>query len=161
MAMQNMQDQKWAPGISNFSWYDYDLDSVLIGNGVNGSGPQAGDPALAWSTVADWMVGRSMSIFGRKTQCSISPGTTTLWTCVLSGPRHFIGKVIWDIGNYGCNADSYQGNDCTTYAYFPSSQWHAYRDLWGHEYPISPGGSVQIGNLPILLESSLSDEDRH
>lgn len=151
---------QWSLGISNFDWYDYDLDSVLIGNGVNGSGPQAGDPALAWSTVANWMVGRSMSIFGKKTQCSITPGTTTQWTCFLSGPHHFIGKVIWDIGNYGCNADSYQGDDCTTYAYFPSSHWHAYRDLWGHEYAISPGGSVQIGNLPILLEDSSSNEGR-
>jgi len=150
---------QWSLGIHHFAWYDYDLDSVLNGAGANGSGPQAGDPALAWSSVAGWMIGRSMAMGDRETPCSITPGAPTQWTCPLEGPRGFIGKVIWDIGDYGCNADSYQGNDCTTYTYTPSPRWHAYRDLWGHEVAIPPGGTVQVGNLPILLEDCPRDGD--
>jgi hypothetical protein len=151
---------QWSLGIGHFAWYDYDLDSVLNGSGPNGTGPQAGDPALAWSTVADWMIGRSMTVGDVTTPCSINPGTTTQWTCPLKGDRGFIGEVIWDIGAFGCNADSYQGNDCTTYTYAPSPRWHAYRDLWGHEYSIPHGGTVQVGNLPILLENQPSGEDK-
>lgn len=156
---------QWSLGIGNYDWYAYDLSNSINGGSANGTGSQAGDPALAETSVATWLIGQTMTSGGVATPCSAasdpagktdSNGNPTLWTCSLQGPNSFVGEPIWDsfagTGGYTCASGSYEGDNCTYYTYTVPSTWHFYRDLWGNETAIT-NNQVQISNLPIMLEN--------
>ena len=117
-------------GIERAYWYSWDAPTgTLFANG--NELPQA----AAYRTVHDWLVGR------RVQKCS---SRSHLWSCALEG-TNFKGSILWN--------DEYQKTatvDANGFASFVEA---------GHERaPIDQKGRLSIGNKPVLLETSASDD---
>ncbi len=146
---------QWSLGIQNFNWYTYDIGNKLNGTSYNGSGTQAGDPALAYTSMYHMLVGQTMS-----TSCAADGNGPdgTQWSCGFAGANGWVGMAVWDTNSrYGCNPGSTEGSGCTYYWTSAPGKWTYYRDLWGNETAIPTTGQhahqVQVSNLPIMLEN--------
>jgi hypothetical protein len=91
---------------------------------------------IAYGQVYYWLVGASFT-----KPCA---GDGTIWTCDLSRPGGYQGRIAWD------TARSYDTR--ATSKYSVGNQFSEYRDLNGYKTKIT-GGTVQIGSKPILLQN--------
>jgi hypothetical protein len=131
---------QWSLGIQNFNWYQWDNSNNLE------SGGTTTDAGTAYSTVANWMLGSTMSSAG----CAVVSGT--LWSCSLKNGT-WKGKVFWDVST----SDECHGSDpnpCTTYSYSPGGTgWNDYQTAIGSAVSISPPYSIPVSNMPVIIET--------
>lgn len=136
-----MLDQ-WSLGIQNFDWYQWDFSNTLETGGTTN------DAGTAFSTVAGWMIGATMT-----SSCGLVNGnggpTGSLWSCTLQNGT-WTGEVFWDTStNYNCNSGS-----CLTYSYNvpPNSpNWHFYQTAIGSLTSIASPFTIQVSNLPTII----------
>jgi hypothetical protein len=133
----------WSLGIQNFDWYLWDLSNFLESGGVTT------DAGVAYSTVASWMIGATMT-----SSCGLVNGnggsTGSLWSCKLQNGT-WTGEVFWDTDSTNYNCDS---GTCNTYSYNvpPSSpNWHFYQTPIGSLTSISSPFTIQVSNLPVII----------
>jgi hypothetical protein len=95
-------------------------------------GLQGNDSGTAWNTVADWLIGHTIS------PC-VANGK--VYTCNVDN-----GQIVWD------TAQSCHNNSCTTSKYTYPSSYSWQTDLNGKKTALS-GKTVSIGYKPIFLTS--------
>ena len=130
---------QWSLGIQNFYWYAWDINNVLESAGTTT------DAGIAYSTVANWMIGSTMM-----SSCGLLNGnggtTGSIWTCTLTHGT-WTGKGFWDTStNYPCASGS-----CITYGYnvpAHSPDWHYYQTPIGCVTSISSPYMIQ---LPVII----------
>lgn len=133
---------QWSLGIQSNSWYQWDNSNFLNSTKVGTNGSYT-DPASAYSTVAKWMVGNTMS-----SPCAVVSGT--LWACTFTNGT-WTGKIFWDTStNHNCHL---QGGGCSTYSYnVGGSGWTKYQTALGDEGSVSgPNFTIQVSNLPVMI----------
>ena len=122
---------QWSHGVSRVIWYAYDGGEIWGGLWDRDAGLHP--DGAAYSVLRQWLLGASMPA-----PCQRDRAGT--WTCKLARPGGYAGLLIWNSGasvNYP--ADAMYKNE---------------RSLGGRSDRLS-GGSVPIGNRPILLETDL------
>ena len=119
----------WSLGVSRFVWYAYDATSQWgqLWDSTNG----LHQDGVAYGQTYAWMVGATLTA-----PCS-EDGQGT-WSCHLTRPNGYQALALWNSG--------------TMVSYSVTGKYKESRDLQGKVTPIS-GGSVQVSNLPILLET--------
>jgi hypothetical protein len=118
----------WPRGAQRFYWYQWDNPNWGTlwdaTTGVHKAG-------IAYQQVYNWMVGASAA------PCVKASDST--WTCGLTRSNQYQAEAVW--------------NTTTAKTLVVPPQFTRYRDLSGNTYPVAAGGTVTVGNLPILLES--------
>ena len=93
----------------------------------------------AYQATYNWLNGSTL-----KSACAFD--SSNIWTCPITFSNGKTGLVVWD-GN------SHSADGITT-SYAPASQYIQYEDLSGSPpAAIASGGTVTIGEAPILLET--------
>lgn len=128
---------QWAFGVSNLSWYMWDMDTsnhadwVKITSGDRITPTIAG---IAYREVIEWLKGAQM------TKKNFDDATNT-WIITLKRENGYVGRIIWN------TSDSRN---------FPvPASWGIVRkrDLAGSSINVRGTTSVSIGKAPILLEN--------
>jgi hypothetical protein len=125
-------------GVARAYWFMWDNGGDARGwggmwdqkNGINKAG-------VAYGQVYSWLVGATFT-----RPCS---GDHDVWTCDISRPGGYVGKIVW-------NASHSYDNQATS-KYPVGSEFSQYRDLNGEKFPIT-GGAVKIGSKPLLVEKT-------
>jgi hypothetical protein len=135
----------WSLGIQNFDWYAWDISNFLETGGTTT------DAGIAYSTVASWMIGSTMtSSCANVTGFTNPAGTQTLWSCTLT-QNSWTGEVFWDTNSTAYNCDS---GTCTTYGYnvlVHNPNWHYYQTPIGIPTKINSPYTIQVSNLPVII----------
>ena len=122
----------WAEGVSRLYWYAWD-------NGIMGltekDGITAKPPARAYAEVQKWLVGARMA--------SCEPNQTRTWVCEITRDHGYRGWVVW--------------NPDRSLDFQVPSDWHAQeaRSLLSERQQLTKNRSIQIGQMPILLENGI------
>jgi putative glycosyl hydrolase len=122
---------QWSKGVDRVLWYAYDGDPKW-GRLIDTAGnllPQG----VAYRETYKWIVGATL------TQLCAQDHNQT-WTCSLTRPGGYKAQVVWN------------SNATSSLSFTAPAQITEYRDLSGGVHPIV-GGTVQVQNLPILLET--------
>jgi hypothetical protein len=120
---------QWSRNVDRVLWYAYDADPKW-GRLIDTAGnllPQG----VAYRETYNWIVGATL------TQLCAQDRNQT-WTCSLTRPGGYKAEIAW--------------NSTALTTFSAPSQMTDYRDLTGSVHPII-GGTVQVQNLPILLET--------
>jgi len=125
----------WSAGITAFYWYAW--DSPTWGTLFTSTPSQA---ALAYTQVANWMIGASMP-----EPCSAQG---TVYTCPLTRANGYSALAVWD-GSQTCTS----AGGCTSSNFKAPAGFVRYRRLDGTQAQIQSGEVVLIGAKPILLEN--------
>jgi hypothetical protein len=100
---------------------------------------------IAYGQVYNWLVGATFT-----KPCS---GDQGVWTCDISRPGGYYGRIVWNTLN------SY--DPASTYRYAPGGDFTQYRDLSGGKAGITATASLNIGSKPILLEKLPTPGPQH
>ena len=119
-------------GVARFVWYEYQ-EQPAWGEMYN---PSTGDNANvpAYNAVYNWLTGAALS-----TSCSV---TSNIETCDYTRPGGYVAQAVWETNSLGA-----------TYNYTYPPGMTQYLDLTGAVHPLS-GGTITIGDAPILLENA-------
>jgi hypothetical protein len=115
-------------------------------------------PGIAYQSVYNWTVGNTISTPCNGPFLKINNDTQGVWSCGLTGQNGYQAKLVWYMDGFykiGC-----KNNQCTYKTYTPSSQYTQYRTAYGQVVPITKGGKVNIGYIPILLENHSPSHER-
>ena len=123
----------WSMGASRFLWYSYDGDAIW-GQLWNPATGVASPSATAYAQTYNWLVGATLG-------APCAAGTNGVWTCIYYR-QGYTGNVLW--------------NSNATVTVTVPSQFIQYRDLTGAVYPIT-GGTVSVGNNPIIIETATTN----
>jgi hypothetical protein len=96
-------------------------------------------PGLAYRELVSWLTGAEMTA-----PCAMAPDST--WTCGFALRGGVQAEVVWNSSASGSSGVQFR----------PAPKYVQYRSLDGRTAPIS-GGSIQIGNKPLLLITTASD----
>jgi len=118
-------------GVARFLWYQY-TDAPQWGQMYNTSTGENTNVA-AYNTAYSWLVGATLS-----SACYVGEKVET---CAYTRPGGYVAQVVWETNSNG-----------STYSYAYPSGMTQYVDVTGTLHPIS-GGTVMIGDTPILLEN--------
>jgi hypothetical protein len=122
---------QWSKSVDRVLWYAYDGQPKwgrLIDT-TNNLLPQA----VAYRETYKWIVGATLTQL-------CAPDHNGTWTCSLTRPGGYKAQIIWN------------STAASSLSFRAPSQMIQYRDLSGAVHPIA-GGTVQVQNLPILLET--------
>jgi polysaccharide biosynthesis protein PslG len=122
---------QWSKGVDRVLWYAYDGDRKwgrLIDT-ANNLLPEG----VAYGETYKWIVGATMTQL-----CAQDQNGT--WTCSITRPGGYKAQVVWN------------SIAASSLNFSAPAQMTEYRDLSGGVHPIV-GGTVQVQNLPILLET--------
>jgi hypothetical protein len=125
-------------GVQRAYWYMWEYAGDPRGWGGLWSQEQGISKAgIAYGQVYNWLVGATFT----------KPCATerTVWTCDLSRPGGYQGRIVWDA------AHSFDMGATSTYS--APTRFSQFQDLSGRKSVIS-GGTVTIGSKPILLETT-------
>jgi polysaccharide biosynthesis protein PslG len=122
---------QWSKNVDRVLWYAYDGDPkwgrlIDTKNNLSPAG-------IAYRETYNWIVGATL------TQLCAQDHNGT-WTCSLTRPGGYKAQAVWN------------SNATTSLSISAPPQMTEYRDLSGAVHPIV-GGTVQVQNLPILLET--------
>jgi hypothetical protein len=122
----------WASGVSRFYWYSWDNFDMGL---VDHDGRTLKSPAIAYGEIQKWLIGARMD--------SCTTDTSETWTCAISRDGGYHGWIVWN------------PSTCRTFNYPVPPQWNVIRliNLWGHEYALASGASVEVTVMPNLLEA--------
>jgi hypothetical protein len=122
----------WASGVSRFYWYSWDHGDMGL---VDHDGKTLKSPAIAYGEIQKWLIGARMD------SCTADAAET--WTCAISRDGGYRGWLIWTTKTR------------ETLSFAVPSSWNVKRliNLWGHEYALAPGASVEVTVMPNLLEA--------
>ncbi len=123
---------QWSRSVDRVLWYAYDGDPKwgrLIDT-TNNLSPAG----VAYRETYKWIVGATLT-----QPCAQDHNGT--WTCSLTRPGGYKAQAVWN------------STAASSLSFSAPSQMTEYRDLSGGVHPIV-GGTVQIQNLPILLETA-------
>jgi hypothetical protein len=91
------------------------------------------EPGIGYLNLEQWMTGATI-------QACVNSPVTSVWTCNLTRANGYSAQIIWSTGS--------------SQPYTVSASFHDYRDLI-QNYPVPiQSNAVQIGQRPILVESS-------
>jgi hypothetical protein len=123
---------QWSKNVDRVLWYAYDGDPkwgrlIDTKNNLSPAG-------IAYRETYKWIVGATLT-----QPCAQDHNGT--WTCSLTKPGSYKAQVVWN------------STAASSLTFSAPSQMTEYRDLSGGVHPIV-AGTVQIQNLPILLETT-------
>jgi hypothetical protein len=122
---------QWSKGVQRDYWYAWNDDDY--GTLWDDSKRAIRRAGIAYEELDGWLTGAEMTA-----PCAMSPDAT--WTCGFTLRGGVQAQVVW---NSSVSASS-------TLQFRPAPQYVQSRSLDGSTAPIS-GGSIQIGNKPLLL----------
>src|ERR1700733_6793066 len=122
---------QWSKGVDRVLWYAYDGDPKW-GRLIDTAGNLLPD-GVAYGETYKWIVGATMTQL-----CAQDQNGT--WTCSLTRPGGYKAQVVWN------------SIAASRLSFSAPAQMTDYRDLSGGVHPIVDG-TVQVQNLPILLET--------
>ena len=122
----------WANGISRFYWYSWDNKTMGL---AEADGKTAKAPAKAYGELENWLIGARMG--------ACQPDESGNWTCEITRDNIYHGWLLW--------------NPNRTLEFRVPSNWgvRQERNLLAGPLKITSNQSVQIGQIPILLENRI------
>lgn len=121
---------QWHAGVARHYWYAWENNNFV---GIRFVDPATGLPTaatVAYRTIQDWMIGKTMR------QCSVD--TQQSWTCDLVDPTGNEYEVVW--------------NRTGTVSYQLPPRAVAIRQLTGERENVNGGDTTSISIKPVLIE---------
>jgi len=122
---------QWSKSVDRVLWYAYDGDPKW-GRLIDTAGNLLPD-GVAYGETYKWIVGATLT-----QPCAQNQNGT--WACSVTRPGGYKAQAVWN------------SIAASSLSFSAPSQMTEYRDLSGGVHPIV-GGTVQVQNLPILLET--------
>lgn len=123
-------------GVAFAAWYGWGgdpSDPSAWGSIFDANTDQTTEAAAAYTTAYNWLQGSTMN-----GPCSVD--SSNVWTCALTFSNKNTGLIVWN-------------GDNTSSSYTPQSKYAQYETLTSTSASSVAGGTVTIGESPILLES--------
>jgi len=124
--------------ISKFYWYSWDGGPVGLWSATGGTSPAG----IAYGILGSQWLKAGATISACAPQNPQSP----VWTCNLTRPGGYQAQAVW-------NAAQTCSGTCTSSTYTVPSQFVQYMDTAGNTTSLNGATTVQIGAVPILLET--------
>jgi hypothetical protein len=122
---------QWSKGVQRDYWYAW--NDTNYGTLWDIGTHNIRRPGLAYRELVSWLTGAEMTA-----PCAMAPDST--WTCGFTLRGGVQAEVVWNSSASGSSGIPFR----------PAPKYLQYRSLDGRTTPIS-GGSIQIGNKPLLL----------
>ncbi len=114
------------------AWFTWGDPATFHWGTIETDSGQPNQAGAAFDQVYAWLVGAELD-----QPCSSTPDG--IWSCALTRPGGYRALALW----------SGQGSR----SYTPQAAYIDTRDLAGHVTPLAGGGAIQLGPLPILMET--------
>jgi hypothetical protein len=128
---------QWSKGVQRDYWYAW--NDTITGTLWDVGSRQIRRAGIAYGELVSWLTGAEMTA-----PCAMAPGST--WTCGFTLRGGVQAQFVWNSSVSGTSAVPFR----------PEPKYVQYRSLDGGTTPIS-GGSIQVGNKPLLLITTASD----
>jgi hypothetical protein len=137
---------QWSKGVQRDYWYAW--NDTNYGTLWDIKTRSIRRPGIAYRELVNWLTGAALT-----TPCAVAPDTT--WTCGFALRGGAPAQIVWNSNASGASTPQFR----------TESKYVKYMSLDGSTTAI-PGGSIQIGNKPILLvtaatNSTTGSSDQH